>query len=191
MNHKNLTLKLCMFIEKTPDLNLAVQRNRANEAMGPLTTDAKPKDIKIHHIKHVKHPRKQSFQGNWHTSLRNWMKLPWFKMTKGLTWLAFGIFEKKTLAQTSPQAPQQKTKCGMVSLRMARHNVNFYSTIVNFFNFTQLIGAWRSRAAVVTWLLNATHTLRPRFQEMQSKAGWIYQKCLDIIRCAESGHKLW
>ena len=59
----------------------------------------------------------------------------------------FRHLRKNTCPNKSPGSSGRKKKCGTVSLRMARHNVNFYSTIVNFFNFTQLIGAWHSTAA--------------------------------------------
>ena len=59
------------------------------------------------------------FQGNWHTSWRNSMKLTRFKMPTGcvkmrsqkyIRWLASGIIEKKILAQRGLQAPQHTNK---------------------------------------------------------------------------------
>ena len=86
----------------------------------------------------------QDDQGAHVTCNKSWQEIRQIRRLHSLA--GFLHVRKKTLAQTSPQAPQQKTKCGMVSLRMARHNVNFYSAIVNVLNFTQLIGAWHSRA---------------------------------------------
>ena len=75
----------------------------------------------------------------------------WPRGSRG--WLSASSKKKKRLPKQVPRLLGKKTKCGMVSLRMARHNVNFYSAIVNFLNFTQLIGAWHSR---VKWKWDVT-----------------------------------
>ena len=144
----NLTLKLCMFIEKTPDLNLAVQRHRANEAMGPLTTDDGCQAKRHQNTSH------QTCQTSKKTILPRQLthfsekldEIAMIQDDQGAHVAGFRhLRKKKRLPKQVPRLLGKKTKCGMVSLRMARHNVNFYSAIVNFLNFTQLIGAWHSR----------------------------------------------